>query len=157
MKSQSVSIYLLVLFLTIFSSCSRFYREFVPVEGYVWERTDVKKLKVKIEDNSKPYNLLVWIRHHAESPIAALPLRVKVTSPSGKIAFEADIDQEFRKTDGTLVGEAAGDYCDNEKMLKEKFNFEEKGEYTFEISLDSEDPKLPGILHVGLIVDEIKP
>jgi gliding motility-associated lipoprotein GldH len=157
MKSQSFWIYLLVFFLAVFSSCSRFYREFLPVEGYVWEKTDVKKFKVKIEDNSKAYNLLIWIRHHAESPIAALPLRVKVTAPSGKTAFEADVDQEFRKTDGSLVGEAGGDYCDNEKMLKDKFKFDEKGEYTFEITLDSEDPKLPGILHVGLIVDEVKP
>jgi gliding motility-associated lipoprotein GldH len=153
MKLRSVlAVFALVAFLT-FSSCSRYYREFQPLQGMIWEKSNVVKFKVNIEDNTKGYDLIIWLRHHAEAPISEIPLRFKITAPSGKTVLEADVDQKLRNDDNTLVGEAAGDYCDNEMKVKENFKFEEKGEHTFEIALDSQDPKVGNIMQVGLILD----
>lgn len=151
MKRISVVLLTVVVVLT---SCNHVYKEYdkKTFSSYMWHAGDEVIFSPKIDDVSKSYKLTLGIRHHYGVQFESISVTITTTSPSGKKTSK-DLLVQIRSVGGAYVAKCAGDLCDLEMVLDEKFKFDEAGTYTIGVK-QNEAGHVPGIMEVGLIVDE---
>jgi gliding motility-associated lipoprotein GldH len=148
-KNQFVGLLLLVA-----TSC-HFYKEYdrESFPTYTWNDGQEVIFTPKIEDNTKMYQIMLGLRHHYGFQNRSFGVRIKMISPSGK---ETSNNYDLRIKDGNNnhIGSCAGDICDLESVIFDDFKFEEAGDYKISVSHNERGYRIPGIMEVGLIIDE---
>lgn len=153
MKKNPFVIGLLSLLL-LATSC-HFYREYdkESFSTYSWSDGQEVTFTPTIEDNTKVYQVMLGLRHHYGLQTKRFGVAIKIVSPSGKESSK-DYDLKIKDENNNPVGSCAGDMCDLETVVFDDLKFEESGEYKISISHNEKGYRIPGIMEVGLIIDE---
>jgi gliding motility-associated lipoprotein GldH len=143
-----------ILLLLLTTSC-HFYKEYdkESFPTYSWNDGQEVVFTPTIEDNAKTYQIMLGLRHHYGVQTKSFGVIIKMVSPSGKESSK-DYDLKIKDENNKHIGSCAGDMCDLETVVFEDLKFEEVGEYRFSISHKERGYRIPGIMEVGLIIDE---
>ena len=152
MKHLKKLLWLLPLSFMFFSCSNAVFEEHKDVKAVLkWEASDVKTFEPSIPD-TKPYDLVLALRHHSAVKGPTLPLKCTMQGPSD-FSKETWVDFAVRDQDGVLLGSVAGDICDTEMTFLSGFTFPEAGTYTIKVEQVKEDGNpIPGMMEVGLRV-----
>ena len=142
------------LLLLLMTSC-HFYKEYdkESFSTYSWSDGQEISFTPNIEDNSKTYQITLGVRHHFALQTKGFSVNVKIVSPSGKERSE-NLDVKILDDNNKQIGSCAGDMCDLETLVLDDFRFEETGVHKILVQHNEHGYKIPGILSVGLIIDE---
>jgi len=142
---------LLFLFL---SSCHAFkeYNE-DSFPNHVWASGKEITFKPTIQDITKTYKLTLGLRHVHGVRLNSLSVQVKSISPSGKEETK-NYTFEIMDSSNQYKGKCSGDICDVETLISENIKFEASGEYKFIVKHNNPSGNIPGMLGLGLIMDE---
>jgi gliding motility-associated lipoprotein GldH len=153
MSKQSIFVYLSIVLITM--SCTHVYKEYdkESFSTYSWDDGQEISFNPTIEDISKTYQLSLGVRHHFALNLATFNVKIKIISPSGKES-SSDYKLAIKDSSNKNIGSCAGDICDLETIVIDNLKFDETGEYTFLISHNEGGYRIPGILELGLIIDE---
>lgn len=140
--------------LVLATSC-HFYKEYdkESFPTYSWRDGQEVAFNPKIEDNSKTYQVMIGLRHHYGFRSKSFGVNVKIVSPSGKESSK-DYNLQIRDENDKPIGSCAGDLCDLEAVIFDELRFEETGEYKILISHNEKGYRIPGVMEVGIIIDE---
>ena len=146
-----------VLGMIVVSSCNHIYREYdkESFPSYTWQKNQEIVFNPTIEDVTKSYTLTIGIRHLYGLKQNAIDVVVKSVSPSGK-----EIIKEYKlkvmDAEGKYLAKCGGDLCDLETVIEQNLKFQESGQYHITITPAMKDITIPGVMEVGIIVDEVK-
>ena len=131
------------------------YEEYKKMDKQSWNRFNILKFEVPVNDTQTPTDIILSIRHLPEFQIMELPINMTIYMPSGEMRSAEEV-LKFTEKDGKSRSECLGDLCDITFNLREDFTFSETG--TVRIEIENKWPKveLPGILEVGLILRKSK-
>jgi gliding motility-associated lipoprotein GldH len=131
------------------------YEEYKKMDKQSWNRFNILKFEVPVNDTQTPTDIILSIRHLPEFQIRELPINMTIYMPSGEMRSAEEV-LKFTEKDGKSRSECLGDLCDITFNLREDFTFSETG--TIRIEIENKWPKveLPGILEVGLILRKSK-
>ncbi len=152
---RKVGVILCLAALSTLLSCNqnRLYKSFEAPTGMTWKKTEPFTYSVDVAENT-PAKLMLELRHLSSIKYGQLTVQLKHTLPSGTEETATYLLQ-IRQADGTLIGEAMGDYCDTPCLLEENTVLE-AGMHTFVLSHQMEEDDLSGFMEVGLIIDKIE-
>jgi gliding motility-associated lipoprotein GldH len=152
--SNFIQILLLAAILLGMGSCkkSNVFEQYRKLEKQSWNRFNILKFEIPINDTQTPVDILLAIRHLPEFQIRELPVNITLYMPSGEMRSAEEL-LKFTEKDGKSLSECLGDLCDISFILRENFTFSEPG--TVRIEIENKWPKveLPGILEVGLVIN----
>jgi gliding motility-associated lipoprotein GldH len=151
-RKQSV---IALLTLLLFATSCHFYKEYdkKSFPTYSWNDGQEVVFTPKIDDNTKEYQISLGLRHHYGFQNAGFAVKIKMISPSGKETSNV-YDLKVKDDANRPIGSCAGDMCDLETVILDDFKFEEIGEYKILISHNESGYRIPGIMEVGVIIDE---
>jgi hypothetical protein len=95
----------------------------------------------------------VGIRHMYGLQFETMSVTVKIIAPSGKEEKQVH-DFKLMKGPDQYVGSCAGDLCDLETVVNNNLKFTESGEHQLIVTHNFSGNKIPGIMEVGVIIDE---
>ena len=126
--------------ITLFSCSPRKeFEQYQKLEKQSWNRFNILKFDVPVEDTLNSFDIAVVIRHLPEFKIKELPVNATFYMPSGEIRT-ADHVLSFTSKDGNSLSECLGDLCDISFTLRQDFIFPETGTVRIEI-----ENKWPGL------------
>jgi gliding motility-associated lipoprotein GldH len=102
---------------------------------------------------NKSYELILGLRHLYGFQLNSINVTLKSVSPLGK---ETAKDYEFKIKDSNdkYIGSCGGELCDLETVVDEDMKFAEAGAYKFVITHNVQADRIPGVMDLGLIIDE---
>jgi gliding motility-associated lipoprotein GldH len=141
--------------LILFASCNHVYKEYnkESFPTYSWNDGQEISFSPKIESTQEAYKLTVSLRHHDRTQMKALGIRVKIISPSGKENVK-DYRLKIKDSQNKNIANCAGDICDLDTVVEATFKFDETGEYQVLITHNEKGFKIPGVMEVGLTIDQ---
>jgi gliding motility-associated lipoprotein GldH len=146
--------YLFMLIPIVFSACKgKFYKQYQDIPKLQWQRSNVVKFEVDIQDIEAAYRITIGFRYTTHIHQNAIPVIVGMVSPAGKTTSENYIIQ-LKDAKGEHLGEAMHDLADREQEVKKGFKFTEKGKHYFTITQASDAEDLGGIMEVGLVLEK---
>ena len=159
---RTSSFQLVFLWLMIFSCDSnRVFDTYNSLSG-VWSQDDIQIFKYESKDSISNYNLFVNIRNTEDYPFNNLFIITELTYPQGKTLSDT-LEYAMAYPDGKLIGSGFTSLKENKLIYKEAFQFDEPGEYTFQISQAMRKydhingvKELKGISDVGLRIESKK-
>lgn len=143
-----ISCFLIIL---LFSGCdfNRIYEKNVPIPETKWNSSLQPAFAVQVRDTSLLYNLFLNIRHDNSYPYENIWLNISVTFPDSSHSTRR-MEVMLAKDDGEWFGTKIGSVWDYRTLLQQKTLFKQSGTYTFYIQQDMREDPLPGMLAVGL-------
>ena len=124
-----------------------------PSGNLEWNRNEVIKLDVEINDISIKYDVLLALRFANGYAYSFCNVELKEVSPTGK---EQLIKHQFiTRDEGGYTGDGAGDIYDLESILVENRLYEETGIYHYEISHTMSKDKIHMVMEVGMIIEKV--
>ncbi len=137
------------------AACDHVYREYDKdsFSTMSWKDGQTVTFTPVIEDTGKPCRIELGIRHHYGLNVEKFGVQVLVTSPSGKEERLA-LAVVVKDPSGERIGDCMGDICDLETAIADDYKFAEAGTYTVSVSHTEHGYQIPGIMEVGLIIDE---
>jgi gliding motility-associated lipoprotein GldH len=144
-----------VVLLMLLSTSCHFYKEYdkESFPTYSWNDGQEVVFAPKIEDNAKTYQMMLGLRHHYAFQNKSFSVNVKMVSPTGK-ETSTDYDLKIKDENNKHIGSCAGDMCDLEMVIFDDLKFDEVGEYKISISHNERGYRIPGIMEIGVIIDE---
>jgi gliding motility-associated lipoprotein GldH len=144
----------LILLILVTTSC-HFYKEYDKdsFPTYSWKDGQEVVFTPKIDDNTKTYQVTLGLRYHYGFQNKSFGVNIKTISPSGK-ENSKDYDLKIKDDNNKHIGSCSGDICDLETVVLDDLKFEEVGEYKISIRHNERGYRIPGIMEVGLIIDE---
>ena len=138
----------------LFSSCekNRIYEKNVAIEKYIWDSKFTPSFTVEIKDTSVMYNLYVNVRHAEIYPFQNIWLMISTQFPDGTKSSRR-IEVMLANDEGKWFGEGLGDIWDYRTLIQENAFFTEPGTYTFSLEQSMRQDPLPGIMAVGIRVE----
>ena len=117
-----------------------------------WSYIKKVSIPVKIEDNSKAYNVYMNLRHTADYRYSNIFVLIHQRSPDGKKVTER---KEFQLAypDGEWLGSGSGNLYTYQLLFKERYRFPSPGTYIFEFEQNMRDNPLREVRDVGLRVE----
>ena len=146
--------FVLILLVTSLFSCDkkRVFDQYKSV-GSTWHKDSIVHFKLPKMDASKPYNLFVNLRDNNNYPFNNIFLLVSLEQPDGMTKVDT-LEYEMAKPDGTLLGEGFTDVKENKLFYKEKFIFNQKGDYKVSIQQAVRQfGKVPGVKQLNGITE----
>ena len=131
---------------------NRIYEKNISIDKYVWDSRVVAEYEVEIKDTSALYNIYVNIRHADAYPFQNIWLLVGTRFPDSTSASKR-IEITLANEEGKWYGEGLGDIWDYRSMIQENAFFNAPGTYTFSIEQDMRQNPLPGIMAIGLRIE----
>jgi len=144
----------IVVAIIFFSSCekNRIYEKNIAVKNYVWDSKFIPSYTIEIKDTSVLYNLYVNVRHAEIYPYQNIWLLVSTQFPDGKKSSRR-IEVTLANDEGKWFGEGLGDIWDYRTLIQENAFFTEPGTYIFSLEQNMRQDPLPGIMAVGIRVE----
>jgi gliding motility-associated lipoprotein GldH len=146
-------VYLLMILLL--TSCKHVFKEYEreAFPTYSWNDAQTVVFHPKIEDVNKSYQITIGLRHLYGLQLKSIPVSVTIKAPSGK-EMKKDYTVALRDSENKNIGSCAGEMCDVESVFLDHYKFEEIGEHEVTIAHTESGYRIPGIMEVGLIIDE---
>jgi len=145
------------LFLTLlaFSACdkNRVFEKNREIKDYTWDSKSKAAFTFDIQDTAVLYNIYVNVRHADFYQFSNLWLMVRTTFPDGK-QLSKRIEIPLSNADGAWYGEGLGDIWDASHLIQQGAYFNKAGKYTFELEHNMRKDPLPGIMAIGLRVED---
>lgn len=153
MKIKSTVVSITFLLFTL--SCNHVYKEYDKdsFPTYSWQHGQEILFTPTIEDISKSYELALGVRHLYGFPLDKITLTIKTVSPSGKESTR-DYELAVKDSENNYISKCAGDICDLETIVDANIKYEEPGTYKYLITHSVPADKIPGVMELGLIIDE---
>lgn len=150
-------IWLFLVIVTFSFGCSnnKVFEEYREMDKFSWNRFNILKFEVPVDDTESEFDIYIAIRHLPEFPYKQLPVNLTIYSPSGEMRSANQTLSLYDKA-GNSLSECLGDFCDISVVVRKEFKFSEQGIYKFRIENKWKKVDLPGIMEVGLIVEKSK-
>jgi len=118
-----------------------------------WLKTDSRKFKVPIIDNSIAYNLSLSFRYVDGLEYKTVKVKVTETSPSG-VRIVKEYDLKVRNDKGDYIGELAYHIWDSKHIVETNKKYTESGNFTYEIEHNMPMDPLNSVMEIGLILEK---
>lgn len=147
---------LFLAYMLSFISCdsSRIYEQNMNIPKNKWEQSNIIIFNVQITDTVSLHNIYINLRNTGEYPMSNIFIFVKTISPLGffvKDTFEIILADDK----GKWNGKGFGNLWSNQVLYKKYVKFPYPGKYTFQYEHAMRIEKLPGIVDVGLKIEQI--
>lgn len=131
------------------------YFETYKFENGIWNRFKFLNYEFQISKPENSYNLSAIITFNEFTNIEMLPVNVVMTLPGGEERIK-DYNLFLKDRDGVFKGEKKEGNYELKVVLRENFQFPEKG--LVKIEIENLNPKIetPGILSFGIMVEKYK-
>lgn len=140
----------------LLSSCdkNRVYEQNKDFESNVWKIADVQEFPFEIKDASKNYNIYFNIRNSISYEYYNLYLKHTLIGPDGK-QVSSNLHETFLmdKKTGKPLGDGSGDIFDHQILALKNQKFSQTGKYTLKLQQYMRRDPLPGIMAIGIRVD----
>ena len=147
--------YIVLLCIAIsFVSCQHkdtIFEKRIDFKDNTWNRFDILKFDVPVEDTLTEYDIYADIRHASFYPFANLLINFSIAMPSSEERVQHH-DFKLRNQDGSFVANGMGDLWDIAFPLMTKFVFPQKGNYHIEIENLMTKFDTPGMMQFGIII-----
>ena len=146
-----------VFFITtlfILSSCTKnnVYENNRLIHSTNWKASDTLSYNVNISDTSSLYNLFITIRHTEDYPYRNIWLLIYTKFPDGK-TLNKRTELTLADEDGKWQGQGVNNIWDDRILLQNDAYFNKAGQYSFALEQDMRQNPLPGIMAVGLRIE----
>lgn len=150
----SNNLYKICTLFFIFSACQHTlsYEKYIPVGGGSWNSRQKLFFPVEIKDTSVLYNIYVNVRNTDDYPFSNLWLNIGTRFPDNQ-SFEKRINLTLADSAGKWMGQPQGDLYDERILIQKSAYFQKPGAYTFSLEQIMRQDPVPGILAVGLRVE----
>ena len=158
MKKKLSFLFLFFISVVLFQSCdkNRVFEKNVTVEKSIWNSTDKMNFEVDVLDTAATYNVYINVRHASIYPYSNLWLMVTTTSPDGN-SQKQRVEVSLADEEGAWHGEGMGDIWDLKYLAQQNARFDKKGKYSFQFEQIMRQDPLPGIMAMGLRVEQTTP
>ena len=158
MKKKLSFLFLFFISVVLFQSCdkNRVFEKNVTVEKSIWNSTDKMNFEVDVLDTAATYNVYINVRHASIYPYSNLWLMVTTTSPDGN-SLKQRVEVSLADEEGAWHGEGMGDIWDLKYLAQQNARFDKKGKYSFQFEQIMRQDPLPGIMAMGLRVEQTTP
>lgn len=148
---------LFIFAVLILASCGEttVFDEFQPIGG-LWHQDSIQSFVVPIEDNSKPYAVIMKLRHNADYPYANLYLFRTIASSNGT-EYTDTVNLAIADRQGKWLGQGVGEVKTMEWVFADRgLQFTDQRKYTFTLQHGMRDTLLEGVMDVGLELSQIE-
>ncbi|HEX3008999.1 MAG TPA: gliding motility lipoprotein GldH [Bacteroidales bacterium] len=154
-KLISKTIATAMLGVLLFTACDnqRVYEKNTELPDYVWDKNNILKFTVDIQDTISSHNVFVNIRNASSYQYNNLFLFVTTRAPKGGILKDT-IELTLADDKGRWKGNGLGDIWDNQILYKRNVRFPFKGIYTFELEQAMRNARLPYIMDAGIRIEK---
>lgn len=152
---RKIIVFIAIIFCAISCEKNRVYEKNISIEKYSWDSKVIPSYTVEIRDTSLLYNIYVNIRHADLYPFQNIWLQVSTQFPDGTKASRR-VEIMLANDEGKWFGEGLGDIWDFRSLIQENAFFNQPGTYTFTIEQNMRQDPLPGIMAVGLRVENMR-
>ena len=141
----------LCLLVFIASACSdnTVYKSKKDINNEFWVYEDAISFDLEAPDTINWYELGLDVKHSKEFGYQNLYLYIDTRFPSDTLLTDL-INLDLAKKNGQWNGDCNSKSCSNPFILKQKFKFEELGEYSFAFKQASRQDSLKGIQSLSL-------
>lgn len=148
------NLYKIVILIVFISSCHQnlSYEKYIPVDKGLWNSSQHFFFPVEIKDTSILYNIYVNVRNTDDYSFSNLWLNIGTKFPDNE-SFEKRIDLTLADSTGKWLGQSQGDLYDEQILIQQNAFFQKQGTYTFSLEQIMRQDPLPGILAIGLRVE----
>jgi len=127
-----------------------------------WQVKDPAIFELPMLDSQRTYNAFITVRNNNKYPFSNLFLIVSLQHPFGKTVVDT-LEYKMARPDGSWLGTGIGNVKENKLFYKQKIVFNEKGNYTLNIThavRNNGEPqgvsKLEGITDIGYSIEIVK-
>ena len=154
MKALRFVSYALVGMFLLLTSCdeSRVFEKNREIKDYIWDSRNKASFTFEIKDTTTLYNIYVNIRHADFYQFSNVWLMVRTTFPDGK-QISKRVEVPLANDEGAWLGDGIGDIWDAQHLIQQGAFFNQAGKYTFELEHNMRKDPLPGVMAVGLRVE----
>ncbi|PKQ62902.1 hypothetical protein BZG02_11405 [Labilibaculum filiforme] len=148
--------FLCVLFLVVIVlSCDskRVYEQYESIPDFEWSQENTLRFEVEITDTIHAHNIFVNLRNSGDYAYSNLWVFVKSISPDKEVE-EKKVEIALADETGAWYGSGFGDIFDLQVPFKKNVVFPKSGKYVFKIKQGMYDPKLKGIVNVGIRIEK---
>lgn len=147
-RCKRIAIFSLLFFLV---ACVNepFYDVYKSVENRQWHRKEKQIFHVHVKENSRPYDVWMYIRHTGEYDFENLFF---IFSQQGPGIPTSSYKQKLNLAtpDGRWTGKTAGNLYENRLLLQKNYIFPDTGLYVFEIAQHMHENPIRNITDIGL-------
>lgn len=139
----------------LYTACDsqRVFEKNTELPDYVWDKNNILKFNVDIQDTISPHNLYINVRNSSSYQYNNLFLFVTTRSPKGAVVKDT-VELTLADAKGQWLGKGLGDIWDNQIPYKTNVRFPFKGTYTFELEQAMRNAKLPFIMDAGIRIEK---
>ena len=139
-------------------SCSdnTIYKTKQEINGEYWTYEDAISFSLEAPDTINWYELGLDVEHSSEFSFQNLYLNIDTGFPSDTILTDL-INLDLAKKSGEWNGRCSSSSCTNPFILKQRFKFEELGNYSFSFKQASRQDSLQGIQNLSLKLKKADP
>jgi len=135
---------------------TRVFEDNVEFRDRKWKITEPVQFEFQVADTSKKYNLLMNIRNSLDYPYARIFVNYDLQTQDSillnkKMVAEYLFDQKTGKPFGSS---GIGDIYDHQFPILRKYSFEKVGTYRMKLSQFMRMDTIPGILAVGIRLEQ---
>lgn len=134
---------------------NRVYEKNIEFEDRIWKIAAPARFEFQIADATKKYNLLMDVRNSIEYPYARLFINYDLKSDSTSLSKELISVYLFDQKTGKPFGTSGlGDIYDHQFPVLKNYSFKKTGTYQMTFQQFMRQDTIPGILAIGLRVEE---
>ncbi len=145
----------LLAFIIVSCDSNRVYEKNAEFSDRTWKIAEPVSFEFQIKDATKKYNLLMDVRNSIEYPYARLfviyDLKANSSSLSKELISVYLFDQKTGKPFGTS---GIGDIYDHQFPVLKNYTFKKPGNYRMDFQQFMRQDTIPGILAIGLRVED---
>lgn len=158
MKKNSVLLFSILISVLVLQGCdkNRVFEKNLTVEKSIWSSTEKLNFEVDVFDTSATYNVYINIRHAGIYPYSNLWLMVTTSFPDGTSKRQR-VEVPLADEEGAWYGEGMGDIWDLKYLAQQNAQFNKIGKYHFSFEQIMRQNPLPGIMAMGLRVEQTTP
>jgi gliding motility-associated lipoprotein GldH len=157
MRAKTMKVRTSLLFLGLLICCAScdkngVFDEYKSV-GNAWHKDSIVHFNLPKLEADKKYNLFLNIRDNKDYPFDNLFVIVSLEQPNRKVLVDT-LEYKMAHPDGSLMGDGFSDVKENKLFYKEKFTFDQKGNYKVHIQHAlRETGKVPGVERLNGITE----
>lgn len=146
----------LIVVLAIGCDSNRVFENNIDFKDRSWKINDPATFNFQISDTTKKYNVLMDIRNSIDYPYARLFVNYSLKAADSTTLSKQLISVYLfeQKTGKPLGSSGLGDIYDHQFSILKRFSFGKAGSYQMKFQQFMRMDTIPGILAVGLRIEE---
>ena len=145
---------LVIALLFIITSCTKnsVYENNQLIKSVSWKTSDKLSYPVTITDTSYLYNIYINIRHTEDYHYRNIWLMSYATYPDGSTQSKR-VELNLADEEGKWYGHGVNNIWDARILFQSDTHITKPGQYTFALEQDMREDPLPGIMAVGIRIE----